>query len=148
MIGHSVAYGGLVGVVARTLKFVAGFFAVAVIAVVLADEAKAQTNIQADSDGYVPVYYSCWPGNEVGIYSWYYDGYSTQGTITINQCLLDSMGAGPQDYQNVIAHEMGHAQGYGHSHDPYSTMYPTVTITGSRKRYVTIRKIKGVRPRK
>ncbi len=52
------------------------------------------------------------------------------------------MGAGPADYQAVIDHEMGHALGYGHSYDPYSTMYPTTTITGGRKRFVTIRKIR------
>ncbi len=88
---------------------------------------------------YVPVYYSCWAGSSVGIYSWYYDGYTVTGTVTVNSCVLDGMGAGPGDYQRVIDHEMGHAQGYGHSGDPYSAMHPTVTINGSRRRYCTIR---------
>ncbi len=133
--------------VGRALKLVAGVAVAAILAFVVApDDAEAQTNIQADSDGYVPVVYSCWAGSEVGTYSWYFDGYTTTGTITINQCLLDSMGAGPNDYQAVIDHEMGHAMGYGHSSDPYSSMYPTTTITGSRKRFVTIRKIRRKPP--
>lgn len=132
------------GGVGRILKLAAGVAVAAAFAAAAADAADAQTSIQADSDGYVPVVYSCWAGSEVGLYNWYFDGYTTTGTITINQCLLDSMGAGPADYQAVIDHEMGHALGYGHSHDPYSTMYPVTTITGGRKRYVTIRKIRPI----
>jgi hypothetical protein len=136
--GRSILSGG----VRRVVGFVVGAVMALAAAAALADEAEAQVNIQADSDGYVPIIYSCWAGNEVGLYSWYFDGYTTTGTITINSCLLDSMGAGPADYQAVIDHEMGHALGYGHSYDPYSTMYPTTTITGGRKRFVTIRKIR------
>lgn len=132
------------GVFARVAKLVVGLLAVWAVAVMFSDEADAQVNIQADSDGYVPVIYSCWAGSEVGLYSWYFDGYTTTGTITINQCLLDSMGAGPADYQAVIDHEMGHAVGYGHSGDPYGAMYPVATITGGRRRFVTIRKIRSL----
>lgn len=142
-VSRSMAGGSASGVVPRMLRFVAGVAVAAILAFVAApDDAEAQANIQADSDGYVPVVYSCWAGSEVGLYTWYFDGYTTTGTITINQCLLDSMGAGPNDYQAVIDHEMGHAMGYGHSSDPYSSMYPTTSITGSRKRFVTIRKIR------
>ncbi|WP_119068663.1 hypothetical protein [Rubrobacter indicoceani] len=110
--------------------FAAGGFAVG------ASDAEAM----ADSDGYVPVYYSCWSGGSVGVYEWYYDGYSVTGSVSVNSCLLDSLGAGPNDYQRVIDHEMGHAYGYGHSGDPYSTMYPATTIYGSRRRYVSVRR--------
>ncbi len=137
----------IAGVIGRMLKLVAGVAVAAILAFVAApDAAEAQTSIQADSDGYVPVVYSCWAGSEVGLYTWYFDGYTTTGTITINQCLLDSMGAGPADYQAVIDHEMGHAAGYGHGSDPYGSMYPTTTITGGRKRFVTIRKIRRKPP--
>lgn len=142
--GGEMAGGVFTGSMDRIVKLVAALITAAVMALVMADDADAQTNIQADSDGYVPVYYSCWAGSEVGLYNWHFDGYTTTGTITVNQCLMESMGAGPTDYQNVINHEMGHAQGYGHSHDPYSNMYPTTTMTGSRKRFVTIRKIRRV----
>lgn len=125
----------------RALKLAAAVLFASVALALIADDA----NAQMDSDGYVPVYYSCWAGGEVGLYTWTSDGYTTSGTITINQCLLDSKGAGPTDYQNVIAHEMGHSQGLGHSSDPYSTMYPTTPITGSRRTYVTSKK---VRPKK
>lgn len=138
MDGRGIFSGGA----RRIVKFAAGVFVASVAAATLANDADAQVNIQADSDGYVPVIYSCWAGPEVGLYSWYFDGYTTTGAITINSCLLDSMGAGPADYQAVIDHEMGHALGYGHSHDPYSAMYPTVAITGGRRKFVTIRKIR------
>lgn len=126
------------GVARWAAKLAAGFVLAGVMAVAAADDAEAM----ADSDGYVPVVYSCWAGNEVGLYSWYFDGYTVTGTIYINSCLLDSMGAGPGDYQAVIDHEMGHALGYGHSHDPYSAMYPVVAITGGRRKFSTIRKIR------
>ncbi len=81
------------GVFAGAAKLVMGLLAVWAVAVMFSDDADAQVNVQADSDGYVPVYYSCWAGSEVGLYNWYYDGYTTSGSITINQCLLDSLWA-------------------------------------------------------
>lgn len=122
---RTAVFGGVS--VGAALKFAAAALFASVVMAMFADEADAQV----DSDGYVPVVYSCWSGGEVGLYTAYFDGYTTTGTITINQCLLDSMGAGPNDYQNVIDHEMGHSYGYGHSADPYSIMYPATQITGT-----------------
>ncbi len=85
----------------------------------------------ADSDGYVPVYSTCYPGNQLGYYSWYFDGYTTYGEIYINECALQALGAGPNDRARVIEHEMGHARGLGHSSDPNSIMYPVTMITGT-----------------
>ena len=78
-----------------------------------------------------PVYSTCYPGDEVGHYEWYVDG---QGNFTesvgINECALDSMGAGLEDRAQVLEHELEHAQGYGHSDDPYDVMYPVILMTG------------------
>lgn len=41
-----------------------------------------------------------------------------------------SMAAGPEDRARVLEHELEHAQGYGHSDDPYDVMYPQMLITG------------------
>ena len=84
----------------------------------------------ADSDGYVPVTYGCYAGGEAGLYSWYFDGYTTYGAITINQCALQRLGAGIQDFARVLAHEEGHAAGLPHSLDPTSIMYPYLLLTG------------------
>ena len=102
----------------------------AVVAVALAvpGRADAQESFVADSDGYVPTYYSCFAGGGVGYYSWYNDGYTTYGEITVDSCLMDSLGAGPADYDRVLAHEQGHAAGFGHSSDPNSIMYPYHTF--------------------
>ena len=84
-----------------------------------------------DSAEATPIYHTCYPGDEVGYYEWYDDG---QGNFTdsigINTCALESMGAGPGDYQNVVDHELGHAEGYGHSYDPHHLMFPTILVTG------------------
>lgn len=85
----------------------------------------------ADSDGYVPVYSTCYAGNQLGYYSWYFDGYATYGTIYINDCVLQALGAGPYDRQLVIEHEMGHSRGLLHSTNPYDVMYPISEITGT-----------------
>jgi hypothetical protein len=78
-----------------------------------------------------PVYNTCYPGDELGAYNWAYDKYGNfTDFIEINECALDSMGAGPQDYQNVLDHELGHAAGNGHSDDSAELMYPQMLITG------------------
>ena len=85
----------------------------------------------ADSDGYVPVYYTCYAGGELGYYDWYSDGYGVYGSVTIDSCAMDDLGAGPLDYERLLAHEFGHAAGYGHSLDPYDVMYHYMVVTGT-----------------
>lgn len=70
-------------------------------------------------------------GENLGLYSWYNDGFATYGTISIDDCALNAMGAGPLDRERVIAHEQGHANGALHSDDPNDVMYPIVPVTGS-----------------
>ena len=68
---------------------------------------------------------------QLALYNWYNDGYATYGTISIDDCALDAMGAGPGDRERVLAHERGHANGLLHSDNPDDIMYPVVDITGS-----------------
>ncbi len=78
-----------------------------------------------------PVYSVCYPGDEVGAYNWAYDEYGNfTDFIEMNECALDSMGAGPEDRARVLEHELEHAQGYGHSDEPYDVMYPVMLMTG------------------
>jgi len=89
----------------------------------------------ADSDGYVPVYEVCIPEDPLlgGIGVGYFpldDGFGgVEGVIFLNVCALESLGAGPNDIEYVIAHEMGHARGLEHS-DDNNLMYPEYRITG------------------
>ncbi len=123
------------GVTLRSAKvFLFGLLLAVVLAVVMADGASASDGtVMADSDGYVPVYSVCYSGaGYLGYYSWYYDGYDTvTGAVYIDDCLLADYGAGPDDRQRVIDHEMGHAFGLAHSSDPASYMYPYYAVTGT-----------------
>lgn len=88
---------------------------------------------QYATDQYAGAQYATseYSGEQLGLYSWYNDGYATYGTITIDDCALDAIGAGPEDRERVLAHERGHASGLLHSADPNDLMYPVVPIQGS-----------------
>ena len=116
----------------RAVKLLIAGIAAATVMAFSAEQAGASYgSARADSDGNVPVVSSCWSGNTVGLYKWYFDGYTTQGTIFINDCALDRLGAGPNDRQAVIAHERGHANGLTHSSNSSSAMSPVLYITGN-----------------
>ncbi len=95
----------------------------------------------ADSDGYVPIYEVCLPedpslapigGHIGGGYIPLDDGFGgIEGVIVLNVCALEALGAGPNDIETLIAHEMGHAMGLEHSDDPGDLMYWAQPITGT-----------------
>ena len=89
------------------------------------------TAVTADDAKATPIYSVCYPGDEVGYYEWYDDG---QGNFTdhigINECALERLGAGPMDRQRVLDHELGHANGYGHSDYEGDLMAPYMVMWG------------------
>ncbi len=82
--------------------------------------------------GAIPVYSTCYElGGDVGYYEWALDGHGNYtDAIYIDECALEDLGAGPYDYERVLAHEVGHANGESHSSDPSETMYPQLQIWG------------------
>ncbi len=132
MVGKLVVRAAPVGAAFGWVKaWSVGLLAAVAVAVVMAQGAEASAGGWADSDGHVPVYSACYPGVELGYYEWYYDGYAVYGTVYVNDCALARLGAGPNDRQHVIDHEMGHARGLAHSPDPSSYMYGYYEITGT-----------------
>ncbi len=120
---------------------VAALLAAAFVALAAPDRAEAEEEVGflgpdsdvgfADTDGYVPIYSGCLPNNVGAFYAPYYDGYTVQGSIVVNACYLERVGAGPMDLRRLLAHEMGHARGLLHSPDPSDIMYPVVPLTGT-----------------
>ena len=89
---------------------------------------------QYAADQYAGVQYATggtYSSEHLALYSWSSDGFATYGTISIDDCALDAMGAGPGDRERVLAHERGHANGLLHSDDPNDLMYPIIPITGT-----------------
>lgn len=127
-----------VGAARRALKVsVAALFAATAMAMA-ADRADAQAVDPsiADSDGQVPIYEVCFPkdpllGDIGGGYIPLYNDPVVEGVIILNTCALERLGAGPQDIDYVIAHELGHSRGLLHSDDPANLMYPAYPITGT-----------------
>ena len=122
--------------VAKLTAVLLALVAMAVAAPVPAYAQEVDPSI-ADSDGYVPVYEVCLPedpylGEIGGGYIPMDDGYGgVEGVIFLNICALEELGAGPNDIQYALEHEMGHAAGLVHSDDPDDLMYPAYRITGT-----------------
>lgn len=116
----------------RTAALAACIVLAAIMALASARDAEASYGSHVpDSDGYVPVQSTCYPGSQVGYYSWYSTGSEVFGTIYVNDCAIQALGGGPNDRARVIAHERGHALGLPHSSNPNSVMYPLVYMTGT-----------------
>ncbi len=83
--------------------------------------------------GATPVYGNCYGlGGYVGSYEWAVDEYGNYtDAIYIDECALEDLGAGPTDYDRVLEHEQGHADGLDHSSDPSDTMYPVIMMEGT-----------------
>ncbi len=86
----------------------------------------------ADTDGNVPLYQFCFPGDLGAFYApSTYDGVTVEGSIVVNTCALERLGAGPNDIAVLLEHEMGHARGLLHTDDPNDIMYPYLPLTGT-----------------
>ncbi len=89
--------------------------------------------ITAVPAGATPVYGTCHGlDGYVGSYEWAVDEYGNYtDAIYIDECALEDLGAGPYDYDRVLEHELGHADGLDHSSDSFDTMYPVIMMEGT-----------------
>jgi hypothetical protein len=125
-------------VLRATKLLIAAFLAAATMAVV-ADRAGAQEVDPsiADTDGYVPIYTVCFgsdpsePYVPGAAYIPFQNGDTVEGLILFDVCAAEEVGAGPNDIQRALEHELGHAQGFLHTNDPDNIMYPAVPVTGT-----------------
>jgi hypothetical protein len=128
---------------ARTVLSAAKLLIAALLAaatvMVVADRAGAQEVDPsiADTDGYVPIYTVCFGSDSSepyvpgAVYIPFQNGDTVEGIILFDVCAAEAVGAGPNDIQRALEHELGHAQGFLHSDDPNDIMYPVVTVTGT-----------------
>jgi hypothetical protein len=125
--------------VLRAAKLLVAALLAAATLMVVADHAGAQEIDPsiADTDGYVPIYTVCFGSDSSepyvpgAAYIPFQNGDTVEGIILFDVCAAEEVGAGPNDIQRALEHELGHAQGFLHSNDPNKTMYPEATVTGT-----------------
>ena len=112
---------------AKSKRFVASALVVLFVVFLLAPPANAATYLgpkgphadQRDSDGMVPVYRVCrpgqpWAGRQKSERRFVDGTLRVTSDIKINVCLLEKLGATTKQTRNVIAHEKAHANGWNH----------------------------------